>query len=139
MTIATQMLQAAMPELRTRYAVRLKSQSSELLDFISRCERGKLSDEACADARLLAHSLCGSGKTFGFPETSAAARSPEPATDCGPPHNPQNYIELALRLIRACDPAIQSVEMPDAPPPIVVEEPTPRDVEQPMMLCMSDN
>src|SRR5262249_1905217 len=26
-----------------------------------------------------------------------------------------------------------------APPPIVVEEPTPRDVEQPMMLCMSDN
>jgi len=141
-TTATHMLKAAMPELRSRYAARLKVQSSELLDFISRCERGKLTDEACAEARLLAHSLCGSGKTFGFPEISDAARYLENAIDCGPPHNPQTYIELTLRLIRACDPAIDSVDLPATPAfePLEPEPmPAPQRIEQPMLLCMSDD
>jgi len=56
-----------MPQLRTRYASRLRTQSTELLDFISRCERGKLSDDACSDARILAHSLCGSGFDLWLP------------------------------------------------------------------------
>src|SRR5690348_8296656 len=111
MTIATQMLKAAMPELRERYAQRLRTQSSELLDFISRCERGKLTEESCSSMRVLARSLCGTGRTFGFPEISDAARFLENAIDGGPPHNPQTYIELTLRLLRACDPAIQSTDV----------------------------
>jgi CheY-like chemotaxis protein len=134
MTIATQMLKAAMPELRTRYATRLKAQSVELLDFISRCERGKLSDDICSDARMLAHSLCGSGMTFGFPEISDAARYLETALDCGPPHNPQRYIELALRLLRACDPAMDGAD--DFEPRTA---PAPQELEQPLLLCMTDD
>jgi CheY-like chemotaxis protein len=138
MTIATQMLKAAMPELRERYAQRLRTQSSELLDFISRCERGKLTDEACGNMRILAHSLCGTGRTFGFPEISDAARYLETAIDGGPPHDPQTYIELTLRLLRACDPAIQTT----AAPRIVelpIEVPPPQTVEQPLLLCMCDD
>lgn len=168
MTIANQMLQTAMPELRARYATRLRSQSNELLDFISRCERGKLTAEACSAMRLLAHSLCGTGRTFGFPEISEAAGYLENAIDQGPPHDPQTYIELTLRLLRACDPAVQSVDpstsaeaeaAPVAPPPaarratapqpvappivppqVFAPRPVaPRPVEQPLLLCMSDD
>lgn len=134
MTIATQTLKAAMPELRTRYATRLKAQSAELLDFISRCERGKLSDDVCSDVRMLAHSLCGSGMTFGFPEISDAARRLETALDSGPPHNPQTYIELALRLIRACDPAVDGADDVEPSP-----GPAPQELEQPLLLCMTDD
>ena len=138
MTIATQMLKAAMPELRERYASRLRTQSSELLDFISRCERGKLTDEACGDMRILAHSLCGTGRTFGFPEISEAARFLENAIEAGPPHNPQAYIELTLRLLRACDPAVQSADLGTVAD-VEIDALVPRAVELPLLLCMSDD
>ncbi|MBI1211166.1 MAG: response regulator [Alphaproteobacteria bacterium] len=136
MTIATQMLQAAMPELRSRYATRLRTQSSELLDFISRCERGKLTDEACVNMRTLAHSLCGTGRTFGFPEISDAAGRLENAIDAGTSNNAQTYIELTLRLLRACDPAIQSAEIGAVDDSDTV---APQALEQPLLLCMSDD
>jgi len=127
-----------MPELRTRYMTRLRAQSGELLDFISRCERGKLTADACDEVRTLAHSLCGSGTTFGFPEISGAARYLEEAIDCGPPHNPQTYMQLALKLVRACDPAIKT---PDEAPWSEFEDPAPEpaEVEHPLLLVVSDD
>jgi CheY-like chemotaxis protein/HPt (histidine-containing phosphotransfer) domain-containing protein len=138
MNIATQVLKAAMPELRTRYATRLRMQSNELLDFISRCERGKLTDDACGEVRMLAHSLCGSGTTFGFPEISDAARYLEDAIDCGPPHNLQTYVELALRVIRACDPVVDDGD--DAQVSGAQSEtPATQEIEQPLLLVVSDD
>src|SRR5262249_43278871 len=102
----TQVIKLALPELRARYAKRVKTQTGELLDFISRCERGRVTEEVCRDAQIVAHSLCGTGSTFGFPEISDAARYLENALDCGLPRSPQKYIELTLSLIRACDAAI---------------------------------
>ena len=119
MNIATQILETTMPELRSRYASRLRAQTSELLEFISDCQRGKLTAEVCDEARTLAHSLCGTGSTFGFPEISSAARYLETAIDCGPPHNAKSYVDLTLKLIRACDPAIGG----GAAPPVEAEQP----------------
>jgi CheY-like chemotaxis protein len=137
MTIATQMLNAAMPELRGRYATRLRTQSGELLDFISRCERGKLTSDRCREVRLLVHSLCGTGRTFGFPEISDAASRLEAAIERGSLHDPQTYIELTLRLLRACDPAIQTAglgNLTDEGDSI-----SPNVLERPRLLCMSDD
>jgi CheY-like chemotaxis protein len=110
MTTALQTIHDALPLLRAQYAGRLRLQSGELLDFISRCERGRLSDEALEEARLLAHSLCGTGSTFGFPEISDTARYLETALDCGLTREPATYIDLALKLVKACDNAAKAIE-----------------------------
>jgi chemotaxis protein histidine kinase CheA len=116
MNSAMQLIRTAMPELRARYAARLRTQSNELLDFISRCERGKLSEEVCQDTRTLVHSLRGTGSTFGFAEISEAAKYLEDALNCGPPHNVKTFVNLTLELIRACnvdeEPAAAMVELP---------------------------
>ena len=138
MTIATQLLTAAMPELRERYATRLRAQSNELLDFISSCERGEVTEEACSEMRLTAHNLSGSGCTFGFPEISDAARRLEIACDAGPPHDAQTYIELSLRLLRACDRVIERADF-GAATVAEMQSMAPCAVEQPLLLCMTDD
>jgi len=110
MTAASQTIHDALPLLRAQYAGRLRLQSGELLDFISRCARGRLSEESRESARILAHSLCGTGATFGFPEISDAARYLENALECQVTPDTAAYVDLSLSLIRVCDAAAKSIE-----------------------------
>lgn len=137
MSTGTQIIRTALPELRARYAKRLRTQTGELLDFISRCERGRLTEEICRDAQILAHSLCGTGSTFGFPEISDAARYLENALDCGPPHDAQNYIQLTLALIRACDVAADRTAQPSAEAVAHAQQPQAEEVERPLLLVVN--
>jgi len=110
MTVASQTIHDALPLLRAQYAGRLRLQSGELLDFVSRCGRGRLSEEGRESARNLAHSLCGTGTTFGFPEISDAARYLENALECQPTIGTAAYVDLSLNLIKVCDAAAKSIE-----------------------------
>ena len=97
-------LKTALPELRTRYAKRLRTQSNELLDFIAVCERNSLNDDVRRDAQILAHNLRGTGTTFGYPEISQAASSLEAALEADATSS-EGYVGLSLKLVRACNDA----------------------------------
>ncbi len=94
----------AMAQLRLKYAAQLADRRVTLQGFLSACEKESLTEELCLMARKQAHSLVGTGGTYGFADISKAGRALEMQLDNGE-RNGGTLAELTRILLTACEQA----------------------------------
>ncbi len=127
------------PELREKYLTQVKERRSELAQFLLRSEQSVASAGECAAARIHAHSLRGTGRTYGYPEISATATAMEDAMDKG--SDQPIMAALARAVLAACDSALggrqdgPAVKKEDS----VIEPAASARVEKPVMLVVDDD
>ena len=77
-------VQTSLPDnLREKYLTQLSSRRTELAQFLAHFEQGAAPPGECAATRIHAHSLKGTGQTYGYPDISATGRALEDAMDSG--------------------------------------------------------
>ncbi len=102
MTSSKPAIALLMARLRPKYLAQLRERRRMISDFSSGCKRQKLTEALCDATSKEAHSLAGSGTTYGFSDISTTARALEHALQEGE-RNAGVLAGLARPLLAACD------------------------------------
>jgi DNA-binding response OmpR family regulator/HPt (histidine-containing phosphotransfer) domain-containing protein len=101
------------PELLEKYRTQLKTRRAELDQFVARAEQSAAGPGEIAAARIHAHSLKGTGRTYGYPDISATAAAMEDAMDKD--LDQTALAALARAVVASCDHAIAMAAENPAP------------------------
>jgi len=127
--------------LLEKYFTQLKTRRLELEQFLAHCEKSEATAGECAAARIHAHSLRGTGKTYGFSKISATGAALEDAMDKGA--DQLALAALTRGVIASCDEALNAQPAPPAPeeqaPAAKAEESAPAPPGKPLMLIVDDD
>ncbi len=91
---------SALAALRQKYVARLKDRERDIIKLLQHRDTRGLSDDENEQLRIHAHSLAGSGATYGYPAISQAGRALERALGSGAAA--KEYLPLVQTLIEAC-------------------------------------
>jgi DNA-binding response OmpR family regulator len=100
-------------ELKAQYRQSLPDKITAIKLLLHELREGK--GEAADKLRMLAHSLHGSGTTFGFPEVSRAAKQVEHADD-------STLLKTLLELIRVLFDATKGANIPAKPAILIIDD-----------------
>lgn len=129
--------------LREKYLMQLATRRAELAQFLARFETTQATPGDLAATRIHAHSLKGTGRTYGYPEISATGMALEEALDRGADQS--SLAALARALLASCDGVLKTdaftappSALPSKPEPAVLPAPPARD-GKPVVLVVDDD
>lgn len=131
-------LQEKMRALTVQYVKQLKERAAELSDLHSLCENNTLSNDSRRRLRAQAHTLAGTGATYGFPAISKCGQALEQAIIDAPEAEARSYLPELEALMAACTTALEShaPDMAAASPPDAA--PT-ADADAKLIVCVDDD
>jgi len=94
------------PELREKYLTQVVTRRTELAQFLAHFEKSQASQGDLAATRIHAHSLKGTGATYGYPDISATGRALEEAIDRNA--DQLSIASLIRGVLASCDHAVGS-------------------------------
>lgn len=107
-----------------KYLTQVAARRDALDEFTARCGQGEPTTGERGAIRIHAHSLKGTGRTYGFPVISAAGTALEDAID----NNADAAVlaPLARNLVLACEDALKTAQTPAVKPADEAAEPPPK-------------